>query len=229
MRRVRAVLFDLDDTLFDSTGLSDLARRSAIQAMIEAGLDIDPNLAYGKLMEVVREFGSNYGKHFDRFLERIGVGWDPRLIAIAVYTYHKIKFAHLRPYPETIPVLLELKKRGLKLGVVTDGNPVKQWDKIIRLGIDSLLDVVVTSEEVGYEKPHPAIYLEATSRLGVDPRETIMVGDRLKDVVGAKRIGMISVRIRRGKYSSEEPRSEEEKPDFEIRNLYELLDILEDL
>ncbi len=227
---IKCVFFDVDDTLFDSTGLTEKARRAAIDAMIEVGLSVTPENGYELLMEIVKKYGSNYGKHFDALLDEFKMEWNPMIIAAGVYAYHRIKFAYLRPFPEVIPSLIELKKRDLKLGIVSDGDSIKQWDKIIRLGLQNFFDVVVTSEETGAEKPDSKIYEVALEKSKCKPKNSLMVGDRIiKDIFGAKRVGMLTVRFLHGKYKEEKPHSEEETPDFQIKRFRELIDIIDAL
>ncbi|NPB02211.1 MAG: TIGR02253 family HAD-type hydrolase [Methanopyri archaeon] len=229
---IRAVIFDLDDTLYPSSKLAREARWNAIRAMVEAGLDVDmtEEELYEELMGVVKEYGSNHPRHFDLLLKRVGVDPDPKLVAAAVVAYHDTKLAYLKPYPDVIPTLLWLKEKGLRLGVVTSGIPVKQWEKLIRLGIHHFFDDVVISEDVGVEKPNPRIFKIAVSRLGVAPSEALYVGDRPdRDVRGANRAGLVTVRVRQGKYRDLKPEREEDIPDFEIRRLRELKGVVERL
>ncbi|MEO2241373.1 MAG: TIGR02253 family HAD-type hydrolase [Euryarchaeota archaeon] len=226
---IKAVLFDLDDTLYPSSKLAEEARKNAIRAMIEAGLDADltEEELYEELQEIVREFGSNHPRHFNLLLRRIGRDPDPKLVAAAVVAYHDTKFAYLKPYPDVIPTLMKLREMGLKLGVVTSGLAVKQWEKLIRLGLHHFFHTVIISEEIGVEKPHPRIFLEAARRLRVKPEECVFVGDRPdRDIRGANRVGMVTVRIRKGRYRDREPKDEGEVPDFEISRLGELLDVV---
>ncbi|WP_457620959.1 TIGR02253 family HAD-type hydrolase [Methanopyrus sp.] len=229
---IKAVLFDVDDTLYPSSKLAEEARRNAIRAMIEAGLETDMSEEelYRELQEVVKEYGSNHPRHFDLLLRRIGVDPEPKLIAAAVVAYHDTKFAYLKPYPDVIPTLMQLREMGFKLGAVTSGLAVKQWEKLIRLGIHHFFHEVVISEEIGVEKPNPKIFIEAARRLGVKPEEAVYVGDRLdKDIRGANRAGMVTVRIRRGKYRKLEPESDDDVPDFEIDRPRELLGVIKEL
>lgn len=226
--RVRAALFDVDDTLFDSVTMVRMARLNAVKAMIEAGLPLaDEREGYRLLMRVIRRYGSNYGKHFDRLLESLGVPWDPRVIAAGIVAYHDTKFACLKVDPDVIPTLITLRDRGYMLGIISNGRLIKQWEKIIRLGLHHYFHVVVVSEEVGSEKPDVRIFETALRRLGVRPFEAVYVGDRLDtDILGANRAGLVSVRILKGRYRRRRPAAEEMKPRYEIRRLSELLEIL---
>ena len=80
MPQLRALFFDLDDTLYSTSEFSDKARRHSIDAMIEAGLRADPAFLLTELGEVVREFSSNHEYHFDKRGQNIVT--KPQLLAI---------------------------------------------------------------------------------------------------------------------------------------------------
>ncbi|MCH2107214.1 MAG: haloacid dehalogenase, partial [Planctomycetes bacterium] len=71
MSALRAVLFDIDDTLFGTTEFAGRARKNAVRAMCEAGLDLPVEDVERELAEVIAEFSSNYSKHFDKLLVRL--------------------------------------------------------------------------------------------------------------------------------------------------------------
>ena len=226
---IKAVLFDIDDTLFDSTTLATMARINAIKAMMESGLPVkNITKGYNLLMKIVEKHGSNYDRHFDRLLEILGNPRDPRIVAAGVIAYHDTKQAYLKPDPEVVPTLIALRDEGYKLGIVSNGRSVKQWEKIIRLGLQHFFDVVVISEEAGSEKPDPRIFQRVLNELQIEPEEAAYVGDHLEiDIVGANRAGMISVKIRRGKYKYEKSSDSDMEPRYTIRKLSDLLRILE--
>jgi putative hydrolase of the HAD superfamily len=219
----KGVFFDIDDTLYDSTRLTTMARMNSIEAMIDAGLPIkDKEEAYNLLESIITRYGSNYGKHYDRLLEELKVGWNPKIIASGVVAYERTKVGYLRPFPKVLPTLLSLKKE-YKLGVISNGIAVKQWEKLIGLGLHHLFDVVATSEEVGYEKPSVEIFKMAIGTVNLVPGECVMVGDRFDtDIVGARKAGLFAVRVKQGKFSDKEPSTEEEVPDAEINDISEL-------
>jgi HAD superfamily hydrolase (TIGR01549 family) len=93
------------------------------------------------------------------------------------------------PYPDTEPVLRELRDRGLRIGVVSDFA----WDLRTHLahhGLDALIDTCVISYEQGREKPDPQLFLKACADLGVGPRATLMVGDNPVRDGGAATCGL---------------------------------------
>jgi len=227
---VRCVLFSIDDVLYDSSLQAYLARMNAVRAMVEAGLPVDPETTFNVLKSVVAEYGRDYGKHFDRTLERLGLKVSSRIIAAAVAAYHDTKFAYLRPYPDTVPTLIKLREQGYRIGVASPGNPVKQWEKLIRLGLQHIFHHVVISMEVGCERLEPKVFEEALKPFNVSHREAVYVGCRLNtEIRPAKRAGLITVRIRRGEHRSEEPKSSEEIPDYEISSLSEIFTVLDEI
>jgi putative hydrolase of the HAD superfamily len=124
------------------------------------------------------------------------------------------------PFPDARDVLAELRRRGLRLGAVTNrafGGERFRAD-LRDAGLDIGWDAEAVSVEVGYLKPHPAIFQRALHDLGVAPAETVMVGNSLaEDVAGAQRVG-ITAAWRRGA-----PDAEGVVPDYAFDELAELL------
>jgi len=220
MPKIKAVLFDLDYTLY-KTGLQvSSARQSAVKAMIEAGLEVEQGQALRKLEAIVTKFGPNYDHHYDRLLESYGVKDKERIVAAGITAYHDTKLAYLKPYTDTVKTLLTLRDMGVKLGVVTEGVPVKQWEKLIRLGLSHFFHTVVINK--GERKCAPD-FGKALRGLGCVASEAVMVGDRLdKDVSPASEAGLTTVRLLKGKYVGKKLKCKPAKPDYSISTLSEL-------
>jgi len=138
-----------------------------------------------------------------------------------VNAYLKEKYAHLKPYPGVVETLRRLKKRGLKLAVVSDGLRLKAWMRLNAAGLDKYFDAVVTFEDTGKKKPHKAPFLKACKTLKVKPKECIMVGDWVeRDIEGAKALGM---RTCWAKYGSNAFAG---SADCEINNISEILNLV---
>lgn len=193
---IKAVFFDIDDTLYDTSGFARLARKAAINVMIDAGLPLSSDEAYKLLKEIIKEKGSNYDKHFNILTRRVFGEEKPLLIALGMITYHNVKFALLRLFPKTPSTLIYLKSKGYHLGVISDGITIKQWEKLIRLGLHHFFDEVVTSEEAGVAKPDERIFQLALNRMGCQAKKSIMIGNKFnKDIVGALNIGMSAILV----------------------------------
>jgi len=142
-------------------------------------------------------------------------GWFDRL-------YHRFGEPEVwKFYEDAVPTLQALRRRGLKLGVISN------WDSRLRriadgLGLTPLMDVVVISAEAGVRKPHPAIFARALNRIGVGADEAMHVGDLPEeDIEGARRAGLRPVYVDR-------ERRDEPPPDVSvIRSLQELIPLVQ--
>ncbi len=122
----RVVFFDVDGTLLDTSDFAETARKAAIGLMVDNGLPLDKDEAYGVLKTIIREKGSNYGKHFNVLTQVVLGHEDPMLVALGMITYHNVKMALLRPFPETIDTLIYLKSQGYRLAVISNGITIKK-------------------------------------------------------------------------------------------------------
>jgi len=228
--KVKAVVFDVDDTLYDSSLQMRMTRLNAVRAMIEAGLPADLEMAYKTLEEIADQYGPHYTRHFDKLLERLGLKWSPRVIAAGVVAYRETSDAYLKPFPDTVPTLVRLRDQRYRLGVASEGRSVKQWQKLIQLGIHHLFHSVVISEDSGTEEFSVDVFKECLEELEAKPRETIYVGSKPnKGILYANRAGMITVRIRKGDSVAEEPAQPEGKAKYEIERLSEIFGVFEAL
>ena len=124
-------------------------------------------------------------------------------------------------------VLESIRKGGYKTAVIANGDSVDARNIIASCGLEDYFDAIVISEEVGIEKPAREIFKVALEEIKVKAENAIMVGNRIDaDIVGANRIGMRSVWFKWNDRYKETIGSEEEKPDFVIRSLFELPGIL---
>ncbi|HXG62180.1 MAG TPA: TIGR02253 family HAD-type hydrolase [Planctomycetota bacterium] len=228
---LKAVFFDIDDTLFSTTDFASKARRAAVEAMRRRGLRLPTEHILRELQEVIAEFSSNHEHHFDKLLLRLPRrSWDgvnpAILVAAGVQAYHDAKFHQLRPYPDVPPVLARLARTDLVRGVITAGLEVKQADKLLRLGLYDYFTptAIFISDQIGISKPNSKLFQRACDEVGVAPRETMYVGDHpTHDVDPANALGMITVHVRRGKHAPEQGRT---KPTYTLKNFKELLTVL---
>ncbi len=232
-RDLKAIFFDIDDTLFSTFQFAERARRAAVDAMCNVGLKMDADEVMAELREVVAEFSSNFDHHFDKLLLRIPrrhyKGVNPTVIVAAgVVAYHDTKMRELAPFEDAVILLRRLARTGLLLGVISAGLQVKQAEKILRLGLYEYMtpNAIFISDQIGINKPNPKLYRRACSDLNLRPAECMVVGDNpTHDIDPPNQIGMVTVRHRRsGKYTDVDGATE---PDFEIRDFMELQQILE--
>jgi HAD superfamily hydrolase (TIGR01509 family) len=130
--------------------------------------------------------------------------------------------------PDTPGALRALKERGLKVGAVSNTyQSSRSLEKsLTKYGLMQYIDALVVSSEVGWEKPHPAIFQEALRRLGVEAKETVFVGDIVwADIQGAQALGMKAVLTHQ--YRQEV--AGEAKPDLVVKRLSEVVDYVDRL
>jgi HAD superfamily hydrolase (TIGR01662 family) len=137
-------------------------------------------------------------------------------------------------FPDVTPTLEELARRGFRLGAVTNRGyaGARFWEEVRAFGLDRAFECFAVSCDVGYLKPHPAIYQYALDRLGVAPEESVMVGDNMRaDVEGSKALGMTAV-WRRPPLGEPVEATEDEpevtgpvRPDYTVRAIGELLEL----
>jgi putative hydrolase of the HAD superfamily len=232
LNALKAIFFDIDDTLYSTSLFASRARHNSLRAMISLGLNIPEKILSKELEEVIKEFSSNYEHHFDKLLLRIPKrsyeGINPSvLVAGAVIAYHETKSRELLPFPDVPFALKTLSKTDIIKGVITDGLSIKQVEKLIRLKLYHFFTpgAIFISDEIGISKPNIKLYQHACNQLNLLPQEVMYVGDDpVNDIDPAKTLGMITILSRRGKkYLSRHGRL---KPDYRIDNFRQLLKIV---
>lgn len=192
---VQAVLFDFDDTLQDRARAFS---RYAQDFFAKYFPDLPPDRRDERLREMIdRQNGGyvDYVAYFHELQERWHWQNAPspeQLTAECRYGFS----LHTALFPQSADVLRECRRRGYKVGIVTNGPSLLQNRKLDVSGLRPLLDVAVVSGDEGVHKPDPEIFRRAAARLGVPPEECVYVGDHpVNDVQGALAAGMRPVYI----------------------------------
>jgi putative hydrolase of the HAD superfamily len=223
----RAVLFDLDDTLWPIAPAIVQAEQTLFAWLREHAprvtrqFTID-SLRQARLELLARqpEFQLDLGK-----LRRAGLveafeqaGEDTAKVELAMAQFFAARNAVV-PFDDVLPGLLRLKGRVL-VGSITNGNADLQT-----IGLARHFEASVAAPQLGVAKPDPAIFLAGCRLLGVAPQEAVYVGDDvLLDVQGAQRAGMRAVWMNRN--GSNKHTEHGVVPDAIVRNFDELLDWL---
>ncbi len=120
-------------------------------------------------------------------------------------------------------VLEAIKKEGYKIAMIVNGDSAGARNIIEASGLQDYFDTIVISEEIGVGKPCQGVFENTLAKLGVKPKNTVMVGNRIDtDILGANRSSMKSVWFRWNTRYSDAIHSSECKPDFTINSLIEL-------
>lgn len=223
---IRAVIFDLDNTLTDFMRMKDVSVDTAIEGMIDAGLGMPADEAKRKLFEIYGREGIEDQRVFDRFLSEQFGEIDPMIHTAAILGYRRGREYTLVLYPHVRKTLLALAKRGLRLAVISDAPRYQAWSRLCYLQLQHYFDHVITFEDTRVRKPDPAPFMKALELLNVEPDEVIMVGDwPARDMEGAKGVGIRTVYAKYGDTSG----ACTSGADYEIDAIDELVPIIDRL
>jgi HAD superfamily hydrolase (TIGR01549 family) len=231
-RRLRAVLFDLDDTLFDHARATRVALGTLREVDSVFGRwSIDELDRRHRIVletwhqEVLAGRASIDQARIARFAELVdqagGDGGESRAAALAS-RYRSAYEVAWYTVPGARPLLEAIVGQGLRVAVVTNNVRREQQLKLARCGLTPLVETLVTSEEVGVQKPDPRIFQTALDRVGVSAPDAIMVGDAwATDIEGARRAGVRPVWLNRFGETSPDPSVSE------LRSFEPLAEVLE--
>ncbi len=220
---IKAIIFDLDNTLVDFMLLKRAAVDAAINAMIDSGLSVPFETAKERINSIYDAEGIEYQQVFDRMLKEILGRVDYKIMSAGIVAYRKAREAALKPYPLVLPTLIELMKMGLKLAVVSDAPSKEAWLRLSYINFQHFFDVVITYDETRERKPSPVPFNMALKELDLKADECLMIGDWAeRDMVGAKSVGMKTVFARYGDtFNTINPES-----DYDINSISELVEIV---
>lgn len=221
---IKAVIFDLDNTLTDFVKMKRQAIEAAVDAMIDAGLHLRGEVAEQKLYDIYDREGIEYQKVFDQFLQDELGYIDHRILAAGIVAYRRAREAALVAYPHVNMTLVDLAKRGIKLGVISDAPAQQAWLRLCYLQLHQIFDAVVTFDDTGEHKPSRAPFERALSLLQVGPDEVLMVGDWPdRDMVGAAQMGIRTVFARYGDTFG----TVSSRADYEIDDISKLVEVVD--
>jgi putative hydrolase of the HAD superfamily len=197
MGGARAVLFDLDDTLYPERQFVDGGFHAVARLLAPLAQRSEADLAERLWALHLRD---GRGRLFDSLIGELGLDTtqaaDLAPACLLVYRAHPLD---LTAFPGAEALLERLCARGLRSGVISDGNAAVQSRKLAGLpAIAALLDLVVLTEDLGpgHAKPSPVPFQVACRLLDVPPSATIYVGnDPRKDFVGARSAGLRTIRV----------------------------------
>ena len=195
---IKAVVFDLDQTLIDLVKMKTEACKSAIKAMIKAGLKVDKKAGYRRLMHTYFRIGIDSNIAFTKFLEKESGKVDEKILQAGIDAYLKTKPSFLKPYPYVLESLEYLKSRDLKLGIITDAPRVKAMQRLEGMYLTDYFDLIITFDNTGEKKPSEKPFRLAMKKLNLYPEEILFVGDSFtRDIKPAKKLGMKALQIKR--------------------------------
>ena len=223
---IKAIIFDLDNTLLDFVKMKQFAVKASIRAMNEAGLNVDEESGYKDVMELYMTTGWENQLVFDDYLKQTTGEVSNKILAAGVVAYRRAREATLLVYPNVNKTLIELLKSQIRLAVVSDAPSREAWMRLYYLNLHHVFDPVLTFDDTGARKPSPKPFKLALDKMNVGPDEALMIGDWPdRDVVGAKQIGMKTIFARYGDTFG----TKESGADWDVNDIYEVVGIIKEL
>lgn len=198
-RRDTAFLFDLDGTLIDSVYQHVLAWKEALDA---EGLDIS-------VWRIHRKIGMSGGLFANMLLRETSLPiTEERLDRLRRWHADAFNRQHaqglVRPLPGARELLAYLDAQEIPWAIATSGRMETARHNLEALGVDLAKVPVVTRDQVRHAKPDPDLFLAAAERLGVDIRQSLVIGDSVWDMLAAQRARALGVGFLSGGYGHAE-------------------------
>ena len=220
---IKAIIFDIDNTLLDFMHMKSKAINAGVRGMIDVGMDINFDSSVKEIFEIYDTKGYEHQEIFNEFILKHVGSINYKYLAAAIVEYKKAKENSLKLYPDVKTTLDYLLKNKLKLGILSDAPSREAWIRLYILELHQFFDEIVTFNDTGFYKPAKEPFVKIVDKLGVNYEDCLMVGDwPERDIKGAKRFNMKTVFARYG--STED--IEESGADYDIDAVIELIDII---
>ncbi|WOC60434.1 HAD family hydrolase [Paenarthrobacter sp. AT5] len=204
---IRAVLFDLDNTLFDHSS----SARAGVDAFLHhLGTESSNELTrcwfqieevnYQRFLAKELTFQEQRRERLRQFLPLAGLSVPQTNTRIdELFTTYLENYEDAwRAFPDAGPALTSLRGMGVPVGVITNGNHDQQTSKVKRIGLEPLVDRVFSSELTSHAKPAIEAFLQPCRSMNVSPTETLYIGDNYRiDVEGARNAGLQAIHLDR--------------------------------
>ncbi len=193
--RIKAIIFDLDDTLYDCSGTLVLKSRKLAAKIISKAVKCSETEALKLQLELEDRLGPK-----DDIFHKIANQYNlPEDFCEEISnTINTLEVEGAILFPGTMASIDELKRTGYKLFLVTFGNREIQEKKIKVLDLESAFDeIIITENPLGKEK----CFKEILAKYGLEPEQVLCVGDKIKDEIEAgKRLGMSTALMKHGRH-----------------------------
>lgn len=192
---IKAVVFDLDNTLYDYDLCNEKAERRLfyeIANTFQVDIDESKRLLKNAKKWIKKQLGEEVAASHNRLLYMQNICEQmnalPVKYAMKFYDcYWNTMLMEMRPFSYVVPLFSELKEKNIQIAILTDLTAHIQYRKLDKLGLCEYVDYIVSSEEAGAEKPSSKMFDLIISKIGANVDEVLMVGDSLKkDIEGAR-------------------------------------------
>lgn len=193
MNNIECVIFDLDDTLYNEIEYVKQAFMN-VAIYLSKKCSVSSDKLYERMIELLNKNGR--GRIFNDIIEEFDINVSPKIL-VEIY---RATMPKLELYEDARVCIEKLQGNNIKLGLITDGCSLVQHNKIRGLGLETIIDcIVVTDDYENAAKPSKIPYEMVMEKLDISkPSKCLYVGDNpRKDFIGARKVGMRTVRIKR--------------------------------
>ncbi|MFH2070685.1 MAG: HAD-IA family hydrolase [Elusimicrobiota bacterium] len=223
---IKAVLFDIDNTLVDFMRMKHTAIDLSVDYMINAGLPGPKEEIVKEIFAIYRQTHIESQNALEEVIKRRMGSPDYKILASGIIGYQRGRDMATYPYPKVEPTIKELLRLGLQIGAVSDAPAEQCYNRLARMHLISWMDIVVTYDDTKEYKPSSKPFLLALQKLQLQPSEVLYVGDwPEKDIIGAKRVGLVTVFARWG----EHPDAKDTGADFDLLNIDDVVEVVKKL
>jgi putative hydrolase of the HAD superfamily len=223
---IKAFVTDLDNTLTDFMRMKRAAVETAIDYMLNNGLNVPRQEMYDEIFKIYWATHIESQSAIEQALLNKTGTVDRKLLAAAIIGYQRGRDTTTYTYPHVEITLKELLRMGLTLGVISDAPTEPAYNRLARLGLLPWFDIIVTFDDTGEKKPSTKPFLFALEKLNLKPEEVLYCGDwPERDIPGAKSLGIHTVFARWG----EHPDAPDTGAEFDLKDMYEIVGVVKKL
>jgi putative hydrolase of the HAD superfamily len=224
---IQGIIFDFDNTLYDYDISNNLALTKVFE-FIANKFNLERDLIenkYNQINKLIKESNNcsnkfNKSIYFKQLLEELNILIYFLQDIINIYN----EFNNLTLYDNVLNFIKFVKKSNIMIGILSNNNFIKQYDKLVKLELIQYIDFIQTSDEVGYEKPNKLIYLSLLNKMKLNPENVLMIGDNYHhDIIPALNLGLIPFH-----FNSKYQKLQYNDKYFEFGNYKELLDFFKE-
>lgn len=220
MENIKAVIFDLDNTILDRARTFRNFTLSLVSLYFQHLAEKDN--VVNRIIELDEDGYKDKKTLFTELLEELP--WLTKPDVSELMTYYSIHYVKNALLMESAEEMMRYVHQKYKMGLITNGKTDIQYGKMDRLGIRNQFDFILVSEEAGVKKPDVKIFNMAIEKLNLSPEQCLYVGDHpINDIEGASKAGMKTIWFEVNQPWSDEVRT---SPDFTIKHLSELTKIV---
>ncbi|MBD3329859.1 HAD-IA family hydrolase [Candidatus Dojkabacteria bacterium] len=236
--KIKTVLFDLDDTLTDTRKLYNIALYKCADVFNEStGKNLNDKEFRELYLAARKDFKAvapntptshNRAVYFQKLIENLDYKVDYNLAYKLYRTYYDEIYDRMVLFPGTEALLKWIKESGRKIGIVSDGSSHIRLEKINVLKVGKYLDFVVSSEEVGVDKPSKQPIMLALEKADCSAEESIFIGNKESaDMLAAKHMHIVSIRVSIVDYAEDTTPEPKDDADFVVKSRADIKGIIE--